>query len=788
MARHRISIFFISAALLALEISLMRVLKVEGWGNFTYTAIALALLGFGASGTFFSIWGKRAASRAYTVSLILSAGFIFSLGLGAYLSPFIVFDPLRIVWDYSQLFRLLLRYFFYTVPFILGSGVVLLSFTVEHPGRAYCYNLLGSGFGVFAMLLCLFFIPPDRILSVSLIFALISFVLLVTSVAQKFRVVVLSLIGVACGFFLFINSTVRVLPYKGIELALNIPDAVVVERRYSPFGTLEVVASEQIRVAPGLSLQYEGELPPQYGLFLDGDRLAAVDDVQNPQLLDYLLHQPQSVVYRLHESPTVFIVGLGGGGSVQRAFRGGSARVIVAEENHSLADLLNNQLSDYTGHLLDGRGIEVAITHARELLKKSDLESLDIIEISEPDSTVSSVGGIYSTDTSYIFTVESFIDFLEHLNESGTLAVTTRLKYPPRRVLKLTALCKAALDEIGAAPEENLAIIRSWASATILLKKRPFRPEEIGRIKEFCSELRFDLVYYPGIESGETNRYNIIEGMTYHQGVRSILSDYSSFIASYLFNIAPPKDERPYFEYFFRLKKIPLLVREMGRKWLPVVEGGYLVLFSTLFAAIVLSTLLIILPLIIAGRRIGGGKIGVLLYFSLIAISYMFIEISLIERFRRYLANPIYANSAILAALLGFSGVGSLLTLKITGSRMRVLLLAISWIAGYFLLFLLVSNRLYGSIAALSLPLKLLVSLAVVAPLGVPMGMPFPIAVSVLRERTHSSLAWAWSINGYFSVIASIGVVLLASNIGLFWTGISALCLYSLTPLFLPRR
>jgi len=112
MARYRISLFFISAALLALEISLMRVLKVEGWGNFTYTAIALALLGFGASGTLFSIWGRKAASREYSVSLLLSAGFILFLGLGSYLSPFVIFDPLRVVWDLSQLYRLLLRYLF----------------------------------------------------------------------------------------------------------------------------------------------------------------------------------------------------------------------------------------------------------------------------------------------------------------------------------------------------------------------------------------------------------------------------------------------------------------------------------------------------------------------------------------------------------------------------------------------------------------------------------------------------------------------------------------------------
>jgi hypothetical protein len=787
MARYRISLFFISAALLALEISLMRVLKVEGWGNFTYTAIALALLGFGASGTLFSIWGRKAASREYSVSLLLSAGFILFLGLGSYLSPFVIFDPLRVVWDLSQLYRLLLRYLFYTIPFILGSGVILLAFTVERPGMAYFYNLLGSGFGVGAILFCLFFIPPRQIFFVSLVFAIICFILLLTCVTGVRWVVLFSLVGVAVGIFLLLKSDIRVLPYKGIELALNIPNTTVLERRYSPFGTLEVVASEQVRIAPGLSLVYDKALPTQHALFLDGDRLAAIDEAKDPRLLEYLLYQPQSVVYRLHESPEVFIVGLGGGVGVRRALMGGSCRVVAAEENRSLADLLEHRFGEHTSYLLADNRIEVATTHARERMRSPRHERWDIIDISEPDSMVCSVGGIYSTDTSYTLTREALVEFLEHLDEDGTLAITVWLKYPPRRVLKLAALSKAALDEIDVEPEKSLTVIRSWASATFLLKKRPFRREEIESVKTFCTDLRFDLVYYPGIMSGETNRYNIVEGMTYHEGVCRILKDNERFIKSYLFNINAPTDDRPYFEYFFRLRHIPLLIREMGTKWLPVVEGGYIILFSTFFSAIVLSSLLIILPLIIAGNRIGAGRISVLIYFSLIALSYMLVEISLIERFRRYLANPIYANSAILAALLLFSGVGSLLTTRVSGSRRRALFFTIFTLVCYFLAFLIISNKLYGCIATLPLLPKLLVSLVVVAPLGVVMGMPFPLAVSVLRERTDSSLPWAWSINGYFSVIASVGAVLISSTIGLFATGLVALCLYGLTPLFFPR-
>jgi len=793
-ARHLISLFFISAALLALEISLMRVLKIEGWGNFTYTAIALALLGFGASGTLLTILGGRKNDGARTVSMLLSAGFIGSLGLGAYLSSLVAFDPLRIVWDFSQLFRLLLRYLFYTVPFICGSGVVLLSFRVERPGKVYFYNLLGSGFGVVAILVCLFFVPPHRIILIPLIFALISFLLLLPGADTGYRTAVFALTGVAAGFILFFYSDIRVLGYKGIEIALNVPDSEVTERRLSPFGTLEVVHSGAIRIAPGLSLVYDGEIPAQDALFLDGDRLAAIDRTYNLECLDYLLYQPQSAVYRLHESPDVFIVGLGGGAGIQRALIGGSNTIVVAEENPELvglikdrSGLIKDRLGDPKSDLDSGKRIEIIAANARGRLKEVRGERYDIIEISEPDSTAVSVGGIYSTDTSYIFTVEAIGEFYERLEEDGTLAVTLWLKNPPRRLLKLTAVSKAALERLGKDPKRHIIVIRSWATATFFMKKSPFSLDDIERMRSFCSELRFDIVYYTGITSEETNRYNIVQGLTYHEGVDRILESDESFIPSYIFNIVPPTDDRPYFEYFFRVKHIPLLVREMGKKWLPAVEGGYIVLFSTFFSVTLLSALLIIIPLIISRKRVGGGKCAVLLYFSFIAVSYMFIEISLMERFRRYLANPIYANSVILAVLLIFSGVGSLLSERIPWRRKRVLLFAVSFIIVYFLLFLL-SEKLFGGVVSLPLSLKLLVSLLVVAPLGTAMGMPFPLAVSILRERTDSSLPWAWSINGFLSVAASAGAALLASGIGLLWTGAAALLLYFIAFFCFPER
>jgi hypothetical protein len=324
-----------------------------------------------------------------------------------------------------------------------------------------------------------------------------------------------------------------------------------------------------------------------------------------------------------------------------------------------------------------------------------------------------------------------------------------------------------------------------------MIRKTGFSAQEVQKIRSFCNSMFFDLVYFPGMKSSEANRFNIMEDAIYHQTVNQILTDYRWFTKNYLFNIANPTDERPYFGYFFRIKKIPLLVQEMGKKWLPVVEGGYIVLVSTLITTIILSTIFILIPLPIAKKRISGAKRDILLYFSLIAIAYMFIEIILMERLNRYLANPIYSNSVILAALLIFSGLGSLLTAPFTdllsGRRYRLLIFAVGFLAIYLFAFFTLSEKLYSSLWTFPLSLRLLITLLLISPMGIAMGMPFPLGIANLRDREDASLPWAWSINGYFSVISSVGVVLVAFNIGLLFTGITALLCYLLTVLFFPR-
>jgi hypothetical protein len=117
-----------------------------------------------------------------------------------------------------------------------------------------------------------------------------------------------------------------------------------------------------------------------------------------------------------------------------------------------------------------------------------------------------------------------------------------------------------------------------------------------------------------------------------------------------------------------------------------------------------------------------------------------------------------------------------------------VLLFAVGFLALYLTGLLTFCEKLYGYLSAFPISLRLLITLLLISPLGAAMGMPFPLGIANLKDREDASLPWAWSVNGYFSVISSAGVVLVASNTGLLFTGFSALLCYLLTLLCFPQK
>jgi hypothetical protein len=164
--RHAVLIFTTSAAVLAYEILLMRLLSIGQWHHFAYMAISMALLGFGAAGSLLFLFFDRIQRSAEGWLVGLSGATAVSFSLAFFFSQKMGLDPLQLVWQPIQWVLMLLTYLLMAVPFLLTGGIIgiILTGSDEQSHRMYAADLLGAGCGALAIVPALYLGPPWTLL------------------------------------------------------------------------------------------------------------------------------------------------------------------------------------------------------------------------------------------------------------------------------------------------------------------------------------------------------------------------------------------------------------------------------------------------------------------------------------------------------------------------------------------------------------------------------------------------------------------------------------------------
>lgn len=790
MSALYLSIFFLSAAVLAYEVVLTRIFSITQWYHFAYMIISIALLGFGASGSFISIARAKLLSsfrQVYLFSSLLAAS---AVALSFIISQRIPFDPFLIVWERRQFGYLFEYYMVLFMPFFLAATCVGLAL-VKHSdaiNKIYFANLFGSGVGAIAAVLLLYWLPPARAV---VPVAAIAFASALAFSVGLGRLAALGTLLLACAVlvgFAASDTKLNISQYKGLSMALNLPGARIEEERWGPYGLIAVVSSPAIRHAPGLSLAFAGELPEQKAIFVDGESAGVINRGDDPERLRFLDWMSQALPYHLLERPRVLALGVGGGSEVQLALRHNARSVTAVDIDPNIIELVRTRYHDFSGDIYGRKEVEAVVAEARNFLEGTRRE-YDLIQISMLDSFAASSVGLYALTESYLYTVEAIERCLDRLSAGGMLAMTRWLRTPPRDNLKLFATAVEALERRGIKRAgDHLVFIRSWATATLLVKRTPFTTAEIERAARFAEERLFDIIYCPGVNPEEVNVHNLLSEDIYHYGALKILSPArEELYREYAFNIRPATDERPYFFHFFKWKALPLLVRSLGREWVPFVEWGYVVLLATLVQAAAASAILILLPLLALRRdgepRAEGGRLGILVYFLALGLGFLFIEMASIQKLMLFLARPVYAVSLALAAFLVFSGLGSLTAPRLKRYAARSAASAALAVSVSALLYLLLLKPLLGGFMVSSDSVRAAVAVAAIAPLAFLMGMPFPLGLERTARRGAQPLAWAWAINGCASVLGAVSATVLAMGFGSSFMILAAASLYFIAAL-----
>jgi hypothetical protein len=64
------------------------------------------------------------------------------------------------------------------------------------------------------------------------------------------------------------------------------------------------------------------------------------------------------------------------------------------------------------------------------------------------------------------------------------------------------------------------------------------------------------------------------------------------------------------------------------------------------------------------------------------------------------------------------------------------------------------------------LPWRVTIAVALVAPLGFVLGMPFPTGLRIVASEAPLLVPWAWGVNGFFTVIGSVSAMILGMAVG----------------------
>ncbi len=811
----------VSFASLLLELSLTRLFSVVLFYHFAFLAISLALLGLGAGGVFAYLrrnWLARWDLRPLgsVICALNAAAVMAALGV-------VLLIPVSISLSPMNFLRLTAIYLAAGVPFFFTGLLFSVVFArkCEWVTRLYGADLTGGA------LACLGVVPllnwlggPNAVVCAALAMAVAAGIWAGTGRQRKIAIgIVAVLVAVVAA-----NHSERLIDVvyeRGISNALRLVEFA----RWNSISRVEVYEfgkekAKWIRIDAGAASEIAYLDPRNPTTSAQVERLARSFAHENAWV--------PWVANVLRPHGDFAIIGPGGGIDVLRALAKGSKNVIGIEINPIIANtIMRGSYADYAHHLYELPEVHIHVNDGRSWIRSSR-DRYDVIQMTLVDTWASTSAGAIALSENNLYTVEAFREYFDHLKSDGFLAITRWEFSRPREALRVVSQALEVLHTMGVEDARKHFIVVAGGQlningkpVTVLAKKTPFTVGEEGAVLE---EMRATPDLYPLYTPYVYGRpdENVVCGASALSGAadgcidaglvrlaaqrrapaeavapfdRLInlpwrtevggkqLSPRGEFIHNYPFDIAPVTDNAPFFFFTFRTGNALLTVLQhtgQGIDWQNNL--GLVVLGLSLVISIVAVLTFLIGPLALHREARKQHPLP-LLYFVTIGLGYILVEIALIQRFVLFLGHPTYALTVVVFLLLLSSGAGSVTSRRLLGDTARVRLV-LAAIVGVVALYIFLLHGLLGSLVALPFPGKLLVSGALLAPLGFLMGMPFPTGLRAIATEgsrlpaasveqfpdpatSSSTIEWAWAMNAASSVLGSVLAMVVAIHFGL---------------------
>ena len=765
MQRMRVYVgtFLLAFAMLALEVTLTRLLSVTTWYHLAFFAIATAMLGMTAGATVVFLNPKRFTPQRLHQDLA-AACLRFTLVVPVAL-VLLCLVPLTMTVSLMTVCAMLLVTVACAVPFYY-AGVAITLLLTKYPlpiGRLYAADLAGASFG------CLFVLAGLDVFDAPSLILLCGAVGALAGLVFAWRRTRPRLAGAAGAALLVMTAAgllnarspylIRPLMVKGY---LRPAHGYACER----WNSFSRVTVEPKTTGPP---QYWGASPKaptdpveQYNMTIDGEAGTHVRRFASREDIEHLRYDVTNVAYYLAPKGPACVIGVGGGRDAQAALLFGHERVTAIDVNPIFIELLEGRFREFAG--LAGRDdVELIVDEARSYLSRTG-ERFSLVQMSLIDTWAATGAGAFSLSENSLYTVEAWGVFLDRLAEGGVFTVSRW--YNPENLGetgRLMSLAVAALLRTGARdPAEHIALVTSGRVSTLLVSRRPLTAPTIARLRAVCAEMQYRAAIVPD----ETPRHGALREIL---ACRSV-ADLARVADRRPLRCDPPTDEAPYFFNMLRLSHVGAAFRGGAG----VLQGNLkatLTLAGLIASLLLVAAVTIVVPLALRARAVeGAGAQPVLwagaVYFSLIGAGFMTMEIALIQRLSVLISHPVYALGILLFTMILSTGVGSFVSEKLPLARRPWVflypLLAVGAILGLrFLLSALLAGMITSPMSA-----KIVAAIAVISPMGVILGFFFPTGMRLVRAVGSAGTPWYWALNGVFGVLASATAVFVSIFLG----------------------
>ena len=723
------SLFALTAAGLALEVSLTRLFSFLFVQSYVYLVVSLSVsgIGLGAVIMYYVPTGKRVATLQLLVAVppaLLALLFVVSSTASSVAVALIVTAGIFAALGATQ------------VHVFRSSGIAV--------SRLYAADLLGAATGsVLAFFVLNAAGAVNAVIAVVALLAVaMSGALAAFATPRRAAVSALAVLSAAVvGLLLPIDGTLMPAATWNKEMTAMLSEeqteAEITETRWSAFGRVDMVESNN---------------PLFRTMFIDGGAGTKMVRMQNGQvsqdvartlLLQYMGGVPLLVKERGARGDAA-VIGSGGGIDVVTLLVAGFDHIDAVEINPDFVEIVRDE-AEYTGGIYrNHERVDVHVTEGRSFLRNTDSQ-YDVILMGLPIIKSARNFGNHALTENYLFTHEAFSEYRRALADGGMLIAIAHYR---NELLRLVSNAVRSFEADGLTPAEaveRIVTVGDPQNPTLVLKDEPFTAAER---RDFATILRSiptspDLSFVPGLEPAAADLLRVNAGLRELAGGQTALA---RFVERADEDISAISDNSP---FFYQLE--PGLPREMTI--VASVVAALVLALTILFATHLHGT-----PDEARSRQEAGLRFTA---FGVIGIGYMTVEIAVLQKFIVFWQHETLALAVVLSVVLVASGLGSLASSRISPPRGLARALALVFVllvaALWFLEPLLASFEFRGPAT------KVLVTVLVTTPVFFPLGMAFPVLLKSSRTERYP---WMMGINSLMSLAGGVAAMIVALSIG----------------------